>query len=203
MTTKKSPLIISAIISIVITAGYVLIVNNVFGSNEYLTYQNPDYNLKIDYPANWTKSEINLSPYMVAFFYPPNLTSGEGLFERLTKPNIPPVIFDINVLPRTSENINESATRTLSATAGNNQSRLVNHNSTILSGVPAYQFVAYDYRGDETRKELSLWALNGNDSYNLVYHTEPGYFNQYLPDAKRMFDSFKITNSSNNSLITQ
>ena len=203
MTTKRSPLIISAIISIAITAGYVLIVNNVFGSNEYLTYQNPDYNLQIDYPANWIKSEINLSPYMVAFFYPPNLTSGEGLFKRLTKPNIPPVIFDISVLPRTSANINESATRTLSATAGNNQSRLVNHNGTMLSGVPAYQIVYYDYSGVETHKVLNVWALNGNDSYILLYKTEPGYFNQYLPDAKRMFDSFMITNSSNNSQITQ
>lgn len=203
MTTEKSPLIISVIISIAITAGYVLNVNNVFGSNGYLTYQNPDYNLQIDYPANWTKSEINLSPYMVAFFYPPNLTSSEGLFERLTKPNIPPVILDIEVYPRTSANINESVTRVLSAIAGNNQSRLVNHNSTMLSGVPAYQFVAYDYSGDETRKELSLWAPNGNNSYSVVYRTEPGYFSQYLPDAKRMIDSFVITNSCNNSQIHQ
>jgi hypothetical protein len=51
--------------------------------------------------------------------------------ELLTKPNIPPVSFVITVIPRTSANIQTFAE--------NNQSRLVNHNSTMLSGIPAYQ----------------------------------------------------------------
>jgi hypothetical protein len=36
--------------------------------NGFLTYENPDYNIMIDYPANWTKSELNLNPYELPSF---------------------------------------------------------------------------------------------------------------------------------------
>jgi hypothetical protein len=35
----------------------------------FLTYQNADYRIKIQYPFDWTKSEENLSPHMVVIFF--------------------------------------------------------------------------------------------------------------------------------------
>jgi hypothetical protein len=89
-------------------------------------------------------------------------------------------------------NINESVIRAVSSFEGDNQSRLIGHNHTLLSGMPAYETVYYNYRNDETRKALRVWTLYENDSFGLLYHTEPGYFNQYFPLAKRMIDSFEI-----------
>ena len=59
----------------------------------------------MEYPANWTKSEINLRPYDVAFFYPPHVNGSGGLIGR---PNILPFSFVINAPPRSSMDINES-----------------------------------------------------------------------------------------------
>jgi hypothetical protein len=36
-----------------------------------------------------------------------------------------------------------------------------------------------------------------DEFFYLQYYAEPGYYNQYLPDAKRMIDSFKITKPLN------
>jgi hypothetical protein len=49
-----------------ITVGFVIInINNsnVFastGSSSFLTYENPDYNVRIEVPSNWTAEENNL-----------------------------------------------------------------------------------------------------------------------------------------------
>ena len=37
-----------------------------------------------------------------------------------------------------------------------------------------------------------------NEQFHLQYYAEPGYFNQYLPDAKRMIHSFGITKNGGN-----
>ena len=161
MTPKMMPMVSPAIILVVITTGYVLVVNNVLGSNGFLTYENPDYNIRMEYPTNWNKSEINLTPHQVAFFYPPDLVMSEGLFEGLFQPNIPPVSFVIEVEPKISKNINESALRSISSFEGDNQSRLVDHNYTTLSGMPAYETVYYNYRNNESPQRIgcmdTLW----------------------------------------------
>lgn len=150
----------------------------------------------MEYPSNWTKSEINLKPYQVVFFYPPDVNRTGSLLESLLRPVILPVSLLIDVAPTISTNINESALRFVSFLEGNNQSRLIDHKHTTLSGLPAYEVVYYAYTNDRTSKEFDVWTLYGNDSYSLLYNAEPGYFNQYLPLAKRMIDSFQITGES-------
>jgi tetratricopeptide (TPR) repeat protein len=204
VTPQEMIAILASIIIILMAFGGIGLVYNVFASepprdNGFLTYENPDYNIKVDYPANWTKSEINLRPYDVAFFYPTDLNRSKGLFESLFRLNIPPVSFVMQAMPKSSMSINESALRSLSSFEGNNQSRLIDHNHTILSGMPAYEIVYYDYGNDETRKGLSVWTHYNNDPYYLSYHTDPGYFNQYLPLAKIMIDSFQITPNNNDN----
>ncbi len=38
---------------------------------QYLTYSNPDYNVSMHYPSEWTPSEVNLGPYQVVRFVAP------------------------------------------------------------------------------------------------------------------------------------
>jgi hypothetical protein len=70
LTPQQSVALIGSIIIIVMAFGGLGLVyfDNVFGSTEFLTYENPDYNIRMEYPANWTKSEMNLNPYEVAFY---------------------------------------------------------------------------------------------------------------------------------------
>jgi hypothetical protein len=70
LTPPQSVALIGSIIIIVMAFGGLGLVyfDNVFGSTEFLTYENPDYNIRMEYPANWTKSEMNLNPYEVAFY---------------------------------------------------------------------------------------------------------------------------------------
>jgi hypothetical protein len=61
MTPRMIAILGSAIIAIAATAGFVF---NVFAQkdNGSLTYENPDYNVKIEYPAvGWNKTETNVS----------------------------------------------------------------------------------------------------------------------------------------------
>jgi hypothetical protein len=53
-------------IAVAITVGFIIITvnsSNVFasaGSSSFLTYENPDYNVRIEVPSNWTAEEKNL-----------------------------------------------------------------------------------------------------------------------------------------------
>jgi hypothetical protein len=53
-------------IAVAITVGFIIITvnsSNVFasaGSSSFLTYENPDYNVRIEVPSNWSAEEKNL-----------------------------------------------------------------------------------------------------------------------------------------------
>jgi hypothetical protein len=42
--------------------------------NEFLTYENPDYNVKIEYPSNWIAEETDLEPKQVVRLNPDNFS---------------------------------------------------------------------------------------------------------------------------------
>ena len=77
-----------------------------------------------------------------------------------------------------------------------------NRTNTTLSRLPAYSISYYDYTMNKNLKIIDTMTVLDNELFHLQYYAEPGYFNQYLPEAKKMIDSFEITkNSSSNSKV--
>ena len=70
LTPQQSVALIASIIIIIIAFGGLGLVNNVFGTTGFQTYENPDYQVSIDYPTTWKTEEINLEPHQLVRIFP-------------------------------------------------------------------------------------------------------------------------------------
>jgi hypothetical protein len=186
MNSSISQLVTIATITIATTAVYAMSPNNAFGSS-VLTYENPDYAVGIDYPTTWKTEEIDLEPRQVVRIIP------NDFIEEYESP----VRFSIAVVP--ALDLSEAIGAIEILAKNSSDARFVNSTNTTLAGIPAYSISYYDYTSGKSYKVIDTMTVLDNELFHLQYNAEPGYFNQYLPDAKRMIDSFNITKVSNNS----
>jgi hypothetical protein len=168
---------------------------------QYLTYGNPDYNISIPYPSNWTPSEVNLEPYQVVRFVAPSVEEQETPTSIVV---FTPATLAVAVQPLDSPNI----TRGLFIDQfldfvyeSPSQYRIIETSNTTLEDMKAEQIVMYEYLQDRsTSKVMRVIAVANGTAYSIKYTAEPGKYDEYLPVAQTMIDSFR---TSSNASITE
>ena len=155
--------------------------------NNFLTYQNPTYGIKIQYPSDWTISQTGLRDYtnIVAFYSPLG--------------NLSDMIPQQLLLSRThySQNI-----------ALNDYSKLVNDtlkqpgiqiveskSITLTGGAIAHRVVFIPPAGNAPFKPeiMLVWTAKGDNVYTLSYNGDAAKYHIFLPTIEKMIDSFEIT----------
>lgn len=78
---------------------------------------------------------------------------------------------------------------------------LIGHNSSILSKMPAHQAVYINSSRGTTA--LHIWTIKSNEIFNIIYLANSNHFDDYLPAAKNIIDSFQFNPSADevNDLI--
>jgi hypothetical protein len=79
------------------------------------------------------------------------------------------------------------------AIKNNPEARFVNGTNTTLSGFPGFSIIYYDYTRNMNLKMMDTFTVLDNELFHLQYSAEPGYYEEYLSDARRMINSFQIT----------
>ena len=152
-------------------------------------YENPDYNIQIQYPRSWEKSEQDLPANTIVSFSAPD-----------TKDLSAPALLLISNFQMSNDtNLDEFVDfffkeRYLKPT----DYRFVSSTNTRLMDMPAREFILYDYNKDKilgTESTLKVMRVLSFDNktgngYSIKYATQPGLFNKYLPAAEKMIGSF-------------
>jgi eukaryotic-like serine/threonine-protein kinase len=155
-------------------------------TSNFLTYQNPTYGIKIQYPSDWTMSQTGLRDYtnIVAFYSPlQNLTAVPSQF----------------LLSRThySQNITlNDYGKLVNATLQQPGVQIVESKPfTLGDGTPAHSTVFIPPSGNVPfRPEIMLvWTVKGSNVYTLLYNGEAAKYSFYLPTIQKMINSFEIT----------
>lgn len=160
-------------------------------------YENPDYNIKIQHPRNWEKSEQDLPANTIVQFIAPetkDVTQPAGLLissQQITNGTTLDEFIDIFFNDRYSE-------------ASGSTYKLVSSFNSTLAGMAAKEFVVYDYDnspipgfGTSTIKVMRTFAVNDKgNGYMIKYWAEPGLFDKYRPTAEKMLGSFVPGNES-------
>jgi eukaryotic-like serine/threonine-protein kinase len=153
-----------------------------------LTYQNSTAGIKLQYPSNWVKQE--------------NGTKQDTQTDLVTF--IPPTINSNASLDVTVDDITDSPGTTLAQYASdeigslkqqfaNNDFKLTESKSSmILAGLPAYRIVYTSVDQNTTTKDMEIGAIKGGKVYILTYEAGPNEYDNYLPIALKMIDSFKL-----------
>jgi hypothetical protein len=151
---------------------------------QYLTYSNPDYNISMHYPSDWTPSEVNLGPYQVVGFVAPSVEEEETPTSIVV---FTPATLAIAVQPLDSSNITRAQfiDQFLNfAYDSPSRYRIIETSNTTLEDMEAEQIVMYEFPKDgSTAKIVRVIALANDTAYATKDTAEPGKYDEYLPIA--------------------
>lgn len=142
----------------------------------FVPYSNPTFGIRIQYPADWGRLNLSFLQNDSANinFYPLDDPSG-SLSVRIR----------VDTLLR-SQNItlDEYTSMKINST----EDQLIESNSTTLANLPAHETVV----GNSLLKTLQVWALKGDRVFSITYQAGEEDFQNDLPVAKKMIESFEI-----------
>lgn len=156
---------------------------------ELLPYRNPDYLIELQYPKDhWTKYETLLDPHEIVRFETNEKAGGGGLFfDR-------PTGF-VRLYAYTNDGISLKKmgdSMTMQFRNDTENYRVLNSNLTQISNRSVYQTLLYDYSNYSSFKTLETIFTHGSDFYEVMYTIDPGNFDKYLPEAKKIIESLRF-----------
>ena len=161
-------------------------------SSGLLSYENPTYGIKIQYPSNWMASTNQLPTYnSIIGFYSP--------LESLS--DVLPVEFALSITTYTN-NISLDEYTKITRTALEQQGMEISESSaTTLAGNPAHKitFSPGDQIAQNSPVEfqfMQIFTIIGNKVYSLSYNAEASKFSTHLNTIQQMLDSVKIQQPS-------
>ena len=161
-------------------------------SSGLLSYENPTYGIKIQYPSNWMASTNQLPTYnSIIGFYSP--------LESLS--DVLPVEFALSITTYTN-NISLDEYTKITRTALEQQGMEISESSaTTLAGNPAHKitFLPGDQIAQNSPVEfkfMQIFTIIGNKVYSLSYNAEASKFSTHLNTIQQMLDSVKIQQPS-------
>jgi hypothetical protein len=151
------------------------------------TYENPEWGISVQYPANWRASTNGLEYTDLIAFYSP-LQNVSDLFPARLK--VSAILYNQSVsLP----DYRDFALTTLNESQ---QFRLINSTEYSVAGHPGHwiYLVSSPFDNDSTiLHSVNIWTTVGKKLYLLTYDGEESVFNQYIPDVSQMLKSLQIS----------
>lgn len=155
--------------------------------NNFLTYQNPTYGIKIQYPSDWTISQTGLRDYNnIVAFYSPLGNLSDTLPQHL-------------LLSRThySQNISlNDYSKLVNDTLRQPGIQIVESKSVMLTGgAIAHRVVFIPPAGSAPFKPeiMLVWTAKGDNIYTIQGTFDAAKYHIFLPTIQKMIDSFEIT----------
>ena len=155
------------------------ITNKINTMQHYLTYENPIYQIKIQYPADWEKKDQGLGGDNVVKFVLPQQRF-PSLFVQIEDLDSSKLLQEY-----TYDKINHLRQLFLDF-------NIIEQNPTSLAGNNAYKIV-YTFTLEQINyKRMDIWTIKDDRVYIINYLVEMGKYSSYLPTIQKMVDSFEI-----------
>ena len=184
LSTLSSLLLSSSVLSVIQASAQTDSKNS---SNNLLTYQNPAYGIKIQYPSDWRVSENGMRDYTnIVTFYSPLENLADRVPEHLT---LSRVDYSQNI---TLDQYNKFLNSTLENIPG---VQIIESNPTPLAGHPGYKVVYLSMLSNIPFKfqDMLIWTIIGGKVYNISFNAEAAKYPTFLPTVQKMINSFQIT----------
>jgi eukaryotic-like serine/threonine-protein kinase len=169
-----------------VVAGYGTVLGQTATNNNFTTFENPKFGLKIQYPANWAK-EITDDPDLgqdVTFLVPGSqIKYGEKVSIMVNANQTGP----LNEIVRNLISFNQNENNAL----GNY--KVIESVPTTLNGLNAHKLVTtYTDPKFKIINSMQVMALKGDKLYEILYTSNPAKYQTLLPIVQQMIDSFQF-----------
>jgi hypothetical protein len=143
---------------------------------DFVPYSNPTFGIRTEYPADWGRLDLSflLNNSADIDFYPLDDTSGSKHIRIQVE----------TIVSAQNMTLEQYSNARINSTEG----QILGSNSTVLSGLPAREivFTSMDLR------TMQVWTVKDDRVYAISYMAPEGDFQNDLPIAKRMIESFQI-----------
>jgi tetratricopeptide (TPR) repeat protein len=180
------------------TATGMIAANN---NNSALLYQNPEYGIQIRCPPNWGYIEMGFpfeGEFFVIFMSQMDAQQFAMALESGVTPEIPPTMIAVMTMELPFGNIDVQLLMDLlmsNLTPQNRDSNIISTNqSAVLSGMPAIEAIAV--QPENRTKSLTVMTITSDRIYGVAYASNESTYEQFLPIAQDMINSFTITNET-------
>ena len=155
-------------------------------SDDYLTYTNVAYGIKIKYPKDWTRYHSKIRS-VIAGFHPSDTTSTDPYNGYLAI-----TYLDLAKYPMTLEQYTDQGfDYTRRYLIGDLKE--VERVSTTLSGNPAKKIIYTGTLGQQEIMKMDVFTVKNNYIYDIAYVAKSSQYKKYIDIIQKMIDSIEIT----------
>ena len=161
-------------------------------TTNFLTYNNPTYKIKMQYPPDWTVSTTLPTYSGVVAFYSP--------LQSLT--DVLPAEFSLSITTYSQGVSLDEYTKTTLAALDQQGIKVSESNAFTLAGKPGHRIVfsppqpqpQNNNQGDPqvSISIMQAWTTIGSKVYLISYSAEESKFQKYLPTVEQMLSSLQI-----------
>lgn len=177
---------------------------NITGRTHFLTYCDPIYGIKIQYPTTWVLDKKQIVPYddvkkIVGFIKDPNALAGDFLISvhNLTNKYLSRTIDLETLLNHTVDYYKEYYHHDFNLIESTTGVTLANTSNS------AYKLIWTDKDGPYTIKSMQMGTIIGNLAYLIRYYAEQEQYSDNLPLIGGMIDSLTINNNNAADFVSQ
>jgi serine/threonine-protein kinase len=148
---------------------------------DFVPYSNPTFGIRTEYPADWGRLDLSflLNNSADIDFYPLDDASGSKHVRIQVEA----------ILPAQNMTLERYSDAEINSVEG----QIVESNSTALAGLPAHEIV-FTNLGIIT---MQVWTIKEDRAYSVTYTAEEEDFEDDLPVAERMKESFQLISINN------
>jgi len=149
-----------------------------------LTYDSPDYGIRIKYPADWAKQEQVMGA-VVAFFAP---TEGPS---DIFQDNVNIIVQDLSAQPMTLDEYTELSLGQIEQFI--TDPSILDSSAVTLADIPGHKIVYTGKQGQYDLKWMQVWTVKNDKAYVISYTAEVSRYSALLETVQEMIDSFEIS----------
>jgi hypothetical protein len=154
-------------------------------NSTFLTYQNPSYGIRIQYPFNWyTEENPSFSDDG------DTVVSFSSSYEEYSYYSS---ILAIEVEDAQDEPLEEILNEAVDSAKSYTAIQLIESKlNAMLAGHSSYKLVYTVTKDGTSYQSLEVGTIINHKIYRIAYHTETAKYSDYLPVIQKMIDSFEI-----------
>ena len=163
-------------------------------TSDFITYTDPSHGFRLKHPSDWVK--MNISNFDAIFGTPTGSNGGAAvgiiIANNPAAQNMGPDQLGKYMLSYHESNSSQGGFFTDFTSLG------LNTNTYFLAAHPAYRLIytTHDHEQNEW-KVMETGTIIGNNIYGVIFIIKPSEkYQDYLPTAQQIVDSFQITNTN-------
>jgi PsbP len=167
---------------------------NISPATSFLTYQDPVYGIKIQYPSDWEKIKLG-KDFIVGFVSPSSRDSGVLENVMISATRLSSQATSLNNFGNTRISTLESQYRDF---------HLVSSGPFITStGSPLYKIEYTHTEGTLPITTTEIWSLKGAEAFMLLANVDTSETSTYMPIFQKMINSFSSSSFSPSTPVHQ